>query len=422
MPRHGLLFVALTSAALAVACSDDAAFTEGTYEAAEPTEPRFPDTGAADAGGDGRGALVLGAWAESDGTRSAVLAVLDPRTGREIASREPMVVSAVQYDGLRDLFYVFESETPDPLPGPSEGSVLHVRSYDRSHMAWTEHARMRVPALQSADAVVSLRERLAYVAYADASTGTRLVTYDTSNPASPKALPDVPLEAAPVGAMGFPGAEGAGGNVLLLHHDTDGCEGTCPVALVPVQVPAVGAPIAGAPTPIGAAPPSAVPSFAALVLRERALIAFPPATGDATATLAVFDSVTLVPDAPPPRPRLGGARLRPAAVAECANVALLLGPPEDPGLLAIPLAPDGRASRLSMGHAGQSVHFDPATGSVLVTTRRKDGPALAAFTLDRTSSAPRLRRRSAPWWSPPGDLQPEVVAVRAPRPIACAPR
>src|SRR5579872_1751514 len=78
------------------------------------------------------GVIVIGGTASSDAGDVSVLTALDPRTGSEFTrARETLKVSAVEYDGVRDLWYVFESGGAGVYPLPGDPFFLHVRRIDR---------------------------------------------------------------------------------------------------------------------------------------------------------------------------------------------------------------------------------------------------------------------------------------------------
>ena len=95
-------------------------------------------------------------------------------------------IAGVQYDGLRDLWYLFESKIADFVPGANDEVVLHVRQLDAKTGVWTELSKRTVPTLQSYDSIGVTRERLSYVAYKapEAGAGLEYVTFNTSNPVS----------------------------------------------------------------------------------------------------------------------------------------------------------------------------------------------------------------------------------------------
>ena len=92
-----------------------------------------PD-GAADAGPPpDKGVIVVGGVANAgdggvDAGLVSVLTALAPEDGTELPhARERLNVASVQYDGLRDLWYVFESGGAGFFPTPTDPVFLHVR-------------------------------------------------------------------------------------------------------------------------------------------------------------------------------------------------------------------------------------------------------------------------------------------------------
>jgi hypothetical protein len=112
---------------------------------------------------------------------------------------------------------------------------------------------------------------------------------------------------------------------------------------------------------------------------------------------------------------------QPFAFAECQQQALLIATNEDLAVYAIPLASaSGAPARAATTHSGQSVYFEPYTSTVLAPFTQGDGYVLTAFTLGGTPSNPTLSPRNT-GWTPPADVRPEVIAVRAPVPVKCPP-
>ena len=77
-------------------------------------------------------------------------------------------------------------------------------------------------------------------------------------------------------------------------------------------------------------------------------------------------------------------------------------------------------ARSATTHSGQSVYFEPYTSTVLSPFTQGDGYVLTAFTLGGSMSSPTLTPRQS-GWTPPADVRPEVLAVRAPIPVKCPP-
>ena len=115
----------------------------------------------------------------------------------------------------------------------------------------------------------------------------------------------------------------------------------------------------------------------------------------------------------------GDGFFQPFAFAECQHQALLIATNEDLAVYSIPLtSASGMTARATTTHSGQSVYFEPYTSTVLAPFTQGDGFELTAFTLAGSSATPTLTPRQT-GWSPPADVRPEVIAVRAPLPIKC---
>src|SRR6185369_844598 len=137
--------------------------------------------------------------------------------GHELGPRESMVVAGIAYDPPRDLWYLFEGSSSFS-PAPSDAVTLHIRRLDRVTGAWTELSKTSVPTLVWYDGIAPTRDRLTFIANAtDGGTKTRMVTYDTSNPAAPTLLDDQELAATPAAMVATRSGSGAGGRLALLN-------------------------------------------------------------------------------------------------------------------------------------------------------------------------------------------------------------
>src|SRR5579872_1856405 len=183
-----------------------------------------------------KGVIVVGG-AGSDSTDAgadaglvSILTALAPENGAELpAAREKLNVASIHYDGLRDLWYVFESGGAGFFPTPTDNVYLHVRQLNPGTGHWTELRSFKVPPLVAFTLVTVLRERLTYVAYAtgqDGALGSQIVTIDTTDPTNPSVYDSQPLDQQPIGLIGTRSTTGAGGVVnLLLSTPCDG--GSC---------------------------------------------------------------------------------------------------------------------------------------------------------------------------------------------------
>lgn len=429
--RYAVLAAVLASACTFVNAFDDVKpLTDGTY--APAPVPSAPDVeGPADSttvtSDAGAGAIVVGGQVEADGATTSVLAALDPSTGLELGPRVPMVVSAIRYDGLRDIWYVLESKSADFQAGPLDSMVLHARALDRASGQWTELGALDVPPLQSYDSVVVVRDRLLFVAHAADAGGVQLVNVNTADPAKLAIVSTQPLDRTPRGMIATRSSgTGAGGVVGIIRTGAgaEGCEAGQCVEVVRVRV-ADGAPAIDPPLVLGpAGAGGAVPSYASFDSLERQLVVLPRATNaDAAAPsrAILFEPRNQEIDGPPTTFIVTDALLRRAAVSECARQLFLVGANSDLNIHSIPILGDGGGTpaKLPTGHSGQAVYFEPTSKSVLTPFSQGSGFELAAYRLSGTPEAPVLTKRTSPEWLPPPDLRPIVLGVREPIPVVC---
>jgi hypothetical protein len=434
-----LALVAAAGCTIANTFDEVVPLTEGTYGAGSATsDAAIAEDGAVigqadgpvgDAGPAALGAIVVGGAVDVDGGGStSVLAVLDPATGRQIGAREPMVVAAIRYDGLRDLWFIFESSTSDFVLAPGEKTTLHVRTLDLATGKWTELAKLEVPTLQGYESVGVVRERLAYVAYAQPDSGAttpfELVTLNTATPSSIQIVNRLPLPKAPLGVMASRSVTGAGGVVNLVRVNTDLCDGSvCPIELTPVRIPSSNLPVIDPPVAVAQGTRTGVPSFAALASIDRHLVISPRTSNDASApsTATLFDPRTLDVDGVPTSFVITDANMRRAAISECKRTAFVVGTNSDLNLHAVPLTENGlgTAAKVPTGHSGQSVYFEPSSNTVLAPFNQGTGFDFSAFRLGGTAEAPTLMLRTAADWTPPADLRPVLLGIREPAPIVC---
>jgi hypothetical protein len=402
-----------------------APFDAGVADAPADTAPP-EDTGPVDAGQDAaqRGAIVVGGEADSDGSTENVLTALDPETGKELPkAREKMVVSAVLYDGLRDLWYIFESGGASAFPQPSDQVLLHVRQLDTNTGAWTNLYSSKVPTLVAFNLVGVLRERVVYVAYngSDAATGRQLITLDTSNPSQIALFDQQDLDVPPFGMIATRSTSGVGGVANLLR--TGGCDGgVCAleaehVTVSPTDKPQIdktnvkqlrtfggavaygsyltdGVDVIGASDKVGSS--------------QVRIDTYQPKTPGITAGAAINTLST------------NDQFLKPFAFSECLHQAFAVATNTDLLVYSVPLKTTSAPPTTgNMSHSGQGVYFEPYTATVLTPFSQGSNYELTAFTLTGTEPAPVLTRRAAPSWTPPDDLRPDIVATRTPIPFTC---
>jgi hypothetical protein len=394
--------------------------TDAPGDAAAPTDAG-PLEDVRDAGQ--RGVIVIGGQvATIEGGQRKVLTALAPEDGRELPlARETMNVTSAHYDGLRDLWYVFESGGEGFFPTPTDPVFLHVRRLDTQSGEWTELQRLQVPPTVSFATTAVIRERLGYVAYRvdDGATGFDFVTLDTSTPSAVKILDTHPLDVPPIGAIGTRSATGVGGVINLLHDGA--CDGSTCVELLHVTVPSNAPPTFSSREAVAGFVGS--PGYGSYLNGGPSdLVVTRASTGLTTATIAMYSPQLFPPQQVAPTMTFGilGPYIKPLAFAECQQQALIVETNQDLALYAIPLAAGGgQLDRISTQHSGQGVYFEPFTSTVLTPFSQGTNFALTAFKLEGTAAAPKLVPRVTPAWAPPSELRPNVLATRVPLPIVC---
>ena len=420
------------------AMSESAVDSQGMSDGGPPQDATQNDSTTQDSGpATPVGAIVVGGNQSGDG--GFVLSVLDPTSGSEL-SREATTVVGVHYDGLRDLWYIFENNggIGGIFPAPNDPVKLSVRTLDTHTGVWTEKSKTAVPVLESTDTVAVLNQRLAYVAYAlnDAGNptgGYELVLVDTSQQSSPVTIdPPTPLSSLPTGTIGTRNSGGIGGTINLFHVDGTQCQGggdsglpqLCELVSVHVDVPSSGTPTLFPQVGVAAVLSQNAEGFGSYITGgPEDVIAFPSigaASGyvqrfSASSSAAISGSQVSFGIADP--------HLQTIAISECHNTAFVVGIPLDTQVYGVPLT--GATSTVvtaDLGHAGQGVVYEPYTDTVLAPFKASGSFSLDAYLLGGTASAPTLTSRvSAGTWSPPADLEPNFVAVRQPIPITCPP-
>lgn len=375
-----------------------------------------------------KGVIVLGASAEKDAGEPFhfVLTALDPATGAELPkAREKLTVSSIQYDGARDLWYVFEAGGADFFPSPTDPFFLHVRRLDTYSGAWTEVQKLALPPAVAFTHFAVLSNRLVYLAYAvaDGSYSTQLVTLDTSNPAAVSVVDMQPALQPISGMLGSPAGALTGGTLTLLGS-APGDGGTF-ASLTRIRVPNNGPPQIdpNPPNPVaGKRTGSGIGYVSAFVngTRTSLLVTRPFGPPTVPATLTTYDPVSGAELGSFTFPFLDGA-LKPAAFSICDQVAFVVGTNTDTKLYAVPVGQMGQGvSSLATGHSGQGVYFEPYTRTILTPFSQGDGYTLTAFALSRSDAgAFVLSSRTSPEWAPPADIRPLIVASRRPDDFRC---
>jgi hypothetical protein len=368
------------------------------------------------------GVIVIGGSVRDDaGTPHPILTAIDPATGAELPhARESLTVAAVQYDGLRDYWYVWESGGVGIFPNPTDPVFLHVRQLDTHTGDWTELQRLKVPPLVSFSVMTVLRERLEYIAYdslMDGNIGADLVSVDTTDPSNVSVTNSQLLDVQPIGLIGTRSSTQNGGSINMLRSvpcpDGGIClelqhvivaadqnpELTSIVALGPyVGSPAYGSFIQGGPLDVigwtTKVPNTSISTYS------------PQVPGNVVGTPIPFSSNDGV--------------FKPFAFAECLGQALMIGTNQDLAVYAIPLtSATGVLARGTTQHSGEAIYFEPYTSTILAPFSQGAGFELTAFKLSGTAAAPVITARTSTDWNPPADVRPSILATRTPLPIVC---
>ncbi|HEY8090296.1 MAG TPA: hypothetical protein VIF09_20685, partial [Polyangiaceae bacterium] len=166
--RRAALVVAVAGGAAACSLVDSFADLKpqvdaGTADAADATtgeggtDSGAGDTGAGDStsseGGAGEGGfpdkgviVISGRVADDAGNLLGVLTAINPVDGTELTkARQGLNVPVVLYDGLRDLWFVIETDGTSLFPTPSDHAVLHIRTLNPADGTWTTLQSLQVP-------------------------------------------------------------------------------------------------------------------------------------------------------------------------------------------------------------------------------------------------------------------------------------
>jgi hypothetical protein len=395
------------------------------------------------------GVIVLGGAASSDAGDTPVLTALDPRTGREFPpARVPMQVHAVEYESARDYWYVLESGGDGVYPLPGDPFFLHVRQLDRTTGAWTELAKVSLPAGVSSLTTTVVGTTLAYVAYGAGGDGGvtpggsgpvngsdptaalapnfqapyGLVAVDTSDLAAITACV-LPLPSgAPNGVIGTP--NGTSGSIASLgNYPSNGF-------MTPVVVPPSGCDsLAHPPTaepqyklPTGNTAFSLVTngSIGQVMVASKGfgpgpamLTIYDPASGEIQAQASFTSGYT-------------DGNIKAPAYSECLGQTIVTGTNTGTSIWVLPfgpgtIGPDGGPAVVTSApqgfkHSGQGVYYEPFTNTILLPFSQGDFFELTAF---RFIGGGFKYITKTSLWQPPPDLRPDFIAVRAPSPFPC---
>lgn len=364
----------------------------------------------------------MGGVTSANGDPENVLVVLDPTTGQE-RSREKMVVAAVAHDAAvgNERWFIFESQG-FAEPTPSDVVMLHVRTLDLATGVWTELANVKVPSLITGSVVV-LNNRLAYLGYAGSSASTRRIVLLGMGPDGVK---EVTLSsenlfdsASASGLLGIRDTSLTGGTLDVIGVTAAPCgvsgplAGTCEVTLRPIKVDGSGATFFAAKKALGFPySAGAQATWTASATNNEIYIAF-PAKAPEQPFLRRFSpaGVTALGQAIPFA--ASGSTFRSMAFDECTGLAFLTELNADQAVFAIPTQQVAPAGVRSLGKPGQRVLYEPTTHSVIVPFSQGGTHSLRAFAVDPKGSPPTMTERAVPTWSPPADVAPGPIAIRA---------
>jgi hypothetical protein len=386
-----------------------------------------------------RGVIVMGGTAVNDGGESFVLTALDPSTGSELPhAREKMTVSAVEYDGIRDIWYIFESGGAGIYALPTDSFYVHTRKIDRTTGAWTELGKASIPPALAFQTTAVLKERVSYVAYGDGDAGDTdggyppaytLVTLNTSNPTKVSLESTYPLwSGAPSAVVGTWQDTSQLGGKATLGASVKGQTQLTPVdvsmSMPNALLPASGAVSVGAIVGYGRRTQGTA-MYVMVVSKSfgagpAAISLFDPVNADTLSMLGFFP--------------FGDGNVKPPAFSDCAQTAFVVGTSGDLNVYAVSLAGIAMASDIvdaasgtpvltstsaPTGHSGQGVYFEPYTNTVITPFSQGGNFALTAFTLGGTPTSPTLVQRQAPRWVPPADVRPNFIGTAIPFPAVC---
>ncbi|MBX3226199.1 MAG: hypothetical protein KIT84_28500 [Labilithrix sp.] len=458
---------ALLTTAVAAGCSlvnslddvkpaDDGQFTSVTRpDAAGVTveetgpPPTTVDASETSTTGEAFSPLVVGGEVASDGgVLEPVLTVLDSKSGREVSTRERMWVAGIAHDAPRDLWYIFEAATHF-IANTTEDVKLHIRRLDTTTGAWTELSAVAVGPLVYYDAIGVTSERVSIVAHPASGSAFRLVTINTTNPASPVVATPITLPQNPRGMVATRSLSGTGGYLSFYNpgvppatppsdagtedagpQPTPECEGpqgnmVCVVRARQYFLPnGTDVPVAQGSHTYGRMAQTGQPGFGSIVCNAgpddvtllpladgvHALYTRPylqPATSQLPLRTFTMSTEATAPTV-----------LRKAAIDNARRLVFMVEANADTNLHAISLDPSVLVQRVSIRHSGQSVYYDPASETVFAPFNQGEGYTFSPFLVRGGPSSFNLQERTAttpdaPWTAPP-DLRPTILGIREP--------
>jgi hypothetical protein len=389
------------------------------------------------------GMLLVGAAIGSPVEYSLI--ALSPELGEQLSQEESNRVLAIAYDstsGESNIWFVFfANDTASSV----ELGTLSVRRY-KAGGEYDELANLRgVPAPASPDIAV-LRHRLFYrstVPGAPPKNGFTLI--DTSDLEEPKLVgmpqgPDLPNL---MGILAHPSAAQDGGTVTLITQNNADCvPDTSPGAAATEQL----CPVKARRGTIGeTAQVATIPAdgSAAVVgtigFRSniyglggwttgvvgnglRDIFIFPPDSSTAAKGSVSVRDINNFAESAGFDVVIDGRRIPAVALDPCRQI-VLATELDSKNLYAITTADDGAGTvKAALGHVGGRVLFDQFTRTVFTAFQDTSNPAIDAWTLGGTETAPTLvarKRTGTNKWAPDVRINPQVIAIKEPLSAPC---
>lgn len=405
-----------------------------------------PGTGGMGGGVDIDAGLMLVGAAIGSPVEYSLIA-MSPELGEQLSQEDSNRVLAIAYDstsGDSDIWYVFfANDTASSV----ELGTLSVRRYNEATGEYKELGNLRgVPAPASPDIAV-LNHRLFYrstVPGTPPKNGFTLI--DTTDPKEPKLVgmaqgPDLPNL---MGILAHPSAAQDGGTVTLITQNNADCvpdtntgaaagEQLCPVK---ARRGAIGATAQVATIP---ADGSAV-AVGSIGFRSniyglggwttgvvgnglRDIFIFPPdsSTAGTTGKVSVRD-INNFSESAGFDVTINGRRIPAVGLDPCRQI-VLATELDSKNLYAITTADDGAGTtKAALGHVGGRVLYDQYTRTVFTAFQDTSNPAIDAWTLGGTETAPTLtarKRTGTNKWAPDLRINPQVIAIKDPLAAPC---
>lgn len=401
-----------------------------TTEAGQGGSPVIPEGGTGGAGappvevgGEGGGvepmalpgAIVVSGTSTSD-AGAAVLSVLSPQNGKELR-RDKVIVPMMAYDGPRDLWYLANIKDGVPMV------ELTMRKFDRVKNEWIDAGpgiTLPLPADTAASGWVALRQRFAYLT----NGGSDLTIVDSTDPANLVLQTTLTLAAKAAGLIGSFG-NNPGGTVNIVRTNS-ACvvSSHCEVTLARVLIKATGTLMEEAAVAVGAVPnPNGKAAWGANTVDGNDVLITPPLpSGTDMGTLVQLNPGTHAQVQGSARSFvLNSFQPRGFAYDSCTGVAFTAETVAKVGNTTVYAIPDGAGvvGTVQPPQAAQGVFFEPFTRTLIVPFSSGVNHDILAYNLGGTASSPKLGKRGVAQWSPPTDLDPDLVAVATPYPATC---